>query len=75
MNASLGDEAIEDARATADWYVDQGAYDAADAFFDDIQRSIRLLERHPHVGTPGVASNTFTAAAHIPALAGVPIGW
>lgn len=55
MKASLSDEAIEDAGAAADWYMDQGAYDAADAFFDDIERSIRLLEGHPRIGTPGVA--------------------
>jgi toxin ParE1/3/4 len=55
MKASLSDEAIDDARAAADWFIDQGADDAADAFFDDIERSIRLLERHPRIGTPGIA--------------------
>ena len=55
MRSSLSDEAIEDARAAADWYIDQGAYDAADAFFDDIEQAIRLLERHPRISTPGVA--------------------
>ena len=57
MKASLSDEAIADARAAADsdWYIDQGANDAANAFFDDIEQSIRLLERHPRIGTSGVA--------------------
>ncbi len=55
MKVSLSDEAIDDARAAADWYIDQGASAAADVFFDDIERSIRLLLRHPRIGTPGVA--------------------
>jgi len=55
VKVSLSDEAIEDARAAADWYIDQGASRAADAFFDDIEQSIQLLLRHPRVGTPGVA--------------------
>jgi plasmid stabilization system protein ParE len=57
MRASLSDEAIEDARAAADWYVDQAAHDAADAFIDDIERSIQLLLRHPRIGAPGVAGD------------------
>jgi toxin ParE1/3/4 len=55
MKASLSEEAIEDTAAAADWYIDQGAYDAAEAFFNDLERSIRLLQRHPRSGTPGVA--------------------
>ena len=56
MKVSLSDEAIDDARAAAHWYLDQGASAAADAFFDDIERSIQLLLRYPRIGTPGVAS-------------------
>ena len=52
MRASLSDEAIEDARAAADWYIDQGALDAADSFFDDIEGSIQLLLRYPRIGKP-----------------------
>jgi plasmid stabilization system protein ParE len=32
MRVSLSNEAIDDARAAADWYIDQGASSAADAF-------------------------------------------
>jgi plasmid stabilization system protein ParE len=55
MKASLSEEAIEDTAAAADWYIDQGAYDAAEAFSYDLERSIRMLQRHPRSGTPGVA--------------------
>jgi toxin ParE1/3/4 len=55
MRISLSNEAIEDARAAADWYINQGASGAADAFFDDIEQSILMLQRHPRIGTPGVA--------------------
>jgi plasmid stabilization system protein ParE len=55
LNVRLSDEAIQDAGAATDWYIDQGAARAADAFFDDMEQSIQLLLRHPRVGAHGVA--------------------
>jgi len=55
MKVSLSNEAIEDARSAADWYIDQGAFTAAALFFDDIEQSIRLVLRHPRIGRPGAA--------------------
>ena len=66
MKASLSEEAVEDARAAADWYADQGAYEAVSAFFDDIERSIRLLERFPRMGARGVAQTRSLSLGSFP---------
>lgn len=64
MMEGLTDEALDDAQAAADWYIDQGAAEAADALLDDIERTLALLRRHPGLGTPG-AAGTRTMRLHV----------
>ena len=53
MDASLSDEALEDARAAADWYIDNGAWTAAVAFGEELEQAIGRIRRSPGLGTPG----------------------
>ncbi len=55
MNASLSDEALEDARTAADWYIDGGAWAAAVAFGEELNQAIRRIRSTPGLGTPGPA--------------------
>jgi plasmid stabilization system protein ParE len=64
MKASFSVGAIDDINAAVDWYIEQGAIDAAAAMLDDIDASLQLLRRHPHLGSPG-ANNTRSMRLHV----------
>lgn len=60
---SVSDEAWDDARAAADWYIDQDAWPAAWALYEEIHRALARLSRMPGLGTPS-RSRTRTLPIH-----------
>jgi toxin ParE1/3/4 len=46
-------EAQADADAAVDWYIGQGAFNAADDFADEIERALGLLSKFPALGETG----------------------
>jgi plasmid stabilization system protein ParE len=52
ITVSVSDEAWDDARAAADWYIDQDAWPAAQALFEEIDHALERLRRSPGLGTP-----------------------
>jgi plasmid stabilization system protein ParE len=53
MPIELSDEAQADADAAIDWYLQEGAFTAADDFIEEIDRILQLLSRFPELGGPG----------------------
>ena len=53
MNLSLSEEAVDDAKQTADWYIDQDAWAAAVDLKVEIDRALARLLKEPGLGTPG----------------------
>ena len=54
MKVSLSAEALVDAQALADWYIDQDAWPAALDLQVEIDQALRLLSHAPGLGTPSV---------------------
>lgn len=52
ITVSVSDEAWDDARAAADWYIDQDAWPAALALYEEIEGALGRLRRSPGLGTP-----------------------
>jgi toxin ParE1/3/4 len=52
MRASLSREALQDAEAAADWYLEQGAPDAAERLVAQIGAAVSRLLLTPGLGTP-----------------------
>jgi plasmid stabilization system protein ParE len=52
ITVSVSEEAWDDARAAADWYIDQDAWLAALALYEEIDRALERLHRSPGLGTP-----------------------
>jgi len=50
MRLSLSDEAQADANAAADWYIAEGAFDAADDFANTLDQVFGLLCDYPFMG-------------------------
>jgi plasmid stabilization system protein ParE len=63
MRVSLSNEAQIDADATADWYIGEGAFRAADDFADALEQAFDLLSQFPEMGEPG-SLNTRTLTLH-----------
>ena len=55
MDASLSDEALEDARTAIDWYIEGGAWAAAVAFGEELAAALQRIRNTPGLGTPGPA--------------------
>lgn len=55
MKASFSAEALADAEQAADWYIEQDAWSAAEAFQVEIARAVARIEAQPGLGTPGPA--------------------
>ncbi|MBU0623007.1 MAG: type II toxin-antitoxin system RelE/ParE family toxin [Gammaproteobacteria bacterium] len=53
----LSRQAEADVDAAVEWYIDEGAYTAADDFLDEIERAMGVLAQFPKVGEAG-AYNT-----------------
>lgn len=51
---SLSEEAQADADSAIDWYIDEGAFVAADDFLNEIERAIGLLKQFPALGEGGM---------------------
>lgn len=47
---SLSEEAQADADSAIDWYIDEGAFVAADDFLNEIERALGLLKQFPALG-------------------------
>ena len=53
MRITLSDEAKADGRDAVEWYIDEGAFSAVNAFIDELEHTLNLLQHMPEVGTPG----------------------
>lgn len=51
---SLSEEAQADADSAIDWYIDEGAFIAADDFINEIERAFGLLRQFPALGDGGM---------------------
>lgn len=47
---SLSEEAQADADSAIDWYIEEGAFVAADDFINEIERALGLLRQFPAMG-------------------------
>lgn len=56
MRVSLSNEAQGDADAAVDWYIDEGAFVAADDFVDELDRALGMLNRFPELGQAGMGN-------------------
>ena len=63
MNVSLSDEATADLLAAADWYMDDGAWTAAQDLRREVDQALGRLAYAPGVGTRG-PSNTRILPVH-----------
>lgn len=52
MNISLSAEALEDAEQAADWYIEQGAWDAAVRLQEEIASALSRIALEPGLGSP-----------------------
>jgi plasmid stabilization system protein ParE len=52
MRISLSDEAKADGRDAVEWYIDEGALSAVNAFVDELEHTLHLLRQFPEMGTP-----------------------
>lgn len=53
MKVSVSDDALQDAKQAADWYVEQDAWSAAVALQEEIEAALARVARDPGLGTPG----------------------
>ena len=63
LPVSLSGEAQADADAAIDWYIGEGAFNAADDFADEIERALGLLSQFTELGETG-AHNTRSLPLH-----------
>jgi plasmid stabilization system protein ParE len=52
MRISLSDEAKADGRDAVEWYIDEGALPAVNAFADELEHTLHLLQQFPEMGVP-----------------------
>ncbi|MBI5041587.1 MAG: type II toxin-antitoxin system RelE/ParE family toxin [Gammaproteobacteria bacterium] len=52
MRITLSDEAKADGRDAVEWYIDEGAFPAVNAFADELEHTLHLLRQFPEMGTP-----------------------
>jgi len=53
MQIRLSDEAKADGRDAVEWYIDEGAFSAVNAFVGELENTLHLLRQFPEMGTPG----------------------
>jgi plasmid stabilization system protein ParE len=63
VTVRVSDDAWHDAREAADWYIDQDAWPAAQALYEEINHALERLARSPGLGTPS-RSGTRTLPIH-----------
>ena len=63
LSTSLSDDAHADADAVTDWYIGEGALDAAGDFANELDRVLGLLSQFAEMGTTG-AHNTRRLPLH-----------
>ena len=52
MRISLSDEAKAHGRDAVEWYIDEGAFSAVNAFVDELEHTLHLLRQFPEMGAP-----------------------
>lgn len=52
MRVGFSTEAVADAEQAADWYIDQDARPAAQAFHEELSKAVARLGAEPGLGTP-----------------------
>lgn len=56
MQVSLSNEALADAGAAIDWYINKNALTSADDFANELAHALRLLSNFPEAGMSGALS-------------------
>lgn len=52
MRISVSDEAKADGQDAVEWYIDEGAFPAVNAFADELEHTLHLLQQFPEMGVP-----------------------
>jgi plasmid stabilization system protein ParE len=55
MRVELAAEAQADADQAADWYIDHDAWEAANAFYEELAKALARIGAEPGLGTPAKA--------------------
>ena len=66
MRLSISDQALEDARDTADWYISEGAWPVALRLQEQIEKALVAITRTPGLGTPGPANTKLFPVRRFP---------
>ena len=74
MRLSVSEQALDDARDTADWYISEGAWPVALRLQEQIDKALSAITRTPGLGTPGPANTKLFPVRRFPRVAGVPGG-
>ena len=66
MRLSVSEQALDDARDTADWYISEGAWPVALRLQEQIDKALSAITRTPGLGTPGPANTKLFPVRRFP---------
>ena len=74
MRLSVSEQALDDARDTAHWYISEGAWPVALCLQEQVEEALIAITRTPGLDTPGPANTKLFPVRRFPRVAGVPGG-
>ena len=66
MRLSVSEQALDDARDTAHWYISEGAWPVALCLQEQVEEALIAITRTPGLGTPGPANTKLFPVRRFP---------